>query len=466
MSSLVRLGWSLACVPCVLVVLASTASPQGAEPPSATPAASDLWTRSRGGDWPTFLGSRQDARSEEKGIRTDWSGGLPILWRREIGEGYSAPSVAHGRLFLFDRYRDRARLVCLRAETGEELWRSEYTSHYEDYYGYSNGPRASPVVDGDRVYTFGAEGMLRAHRVSDGVLLWQVDTAARFGVVQNFFGVGSTPAVEGDLLIVMVGGSPPGSPSIHSGRVQPNGSAVVAFDKLDGAVRYEIGDDLASYAAIRLATIGDRRWGFAFTRGGLLGFDPSTGAVDFHYPWHASILESVNAATPVVVGNHVLISETYGPGASLLAVRPRGYDVVWRDASRRDRSLACHWNTPVHEAGVVYASSGRNPSDAELRAVELHTGKVLWSEPGLQRATLLSVDGHFVVLSEDGVLRLVRHNRDKYDPVAEITLRENGRRLIDPPAWNAPVLAHGILYLQGRTRLVAVELIADSGSSN
>jgi outer membrane protein assembly factor BamB len=317
------------------------------------------------------------------------------------------------------------------------------------------------VVDGDRVYTFGAEGRLRAHRVADGVLLWDVDTAARFGVVQNFFGVGSTPVVEGDLLLVMVGGSPPGSPRIRSGAVRPNGSAVVAFDKLTGEVRYQLGDDLAGYAAIKLATIGDRRWGFAFARGGLIGFDPGTGRVDFHFPWRASILESVNAATPVVVGDRVLISETYGPGSALLAVRPGGHEVVWQDASRRDRSLACHWNTPVHEDGVVYASSGRNSGDAELRAVELATGKVLWSQPGLQRATLLSVDGHFVVLSENGVVRLVRHNREKYDLVAELALRENDRRLLDPPTWNAPVLAHGILYLQGKSRVVAVELIPE-----
>jgi hypothetical protein len=143
-------------------------------------------------------------------------------------------------------------------------------------------------------------------------------------------------------------------------------------------------------------------------------------------------------------------------------VRPGGYDVVWRDGRGRERILECHWNTPVHEDGVVYGSSGRHSGEAELRAVELETGKVLWSEPGLLHASLLSVDGHFVALSEDGVLRLLRHNRTKYDPVAELTLRHDGRRLIDPPAWNPPVLAHGILYVRGKSQLVALELIPDS----
>lgn len=432
--------------------LCAQASGESLEPRS-------LWTRADGADWPTFLGPTQDGHSEERGIRTDWSDGLPLLWRGQLGEGYGPPVVLAGRLFVFDRLGDRARLLCLHAESGEELWHSDYATDYEDYYGYSNGPRASPVVDDGRVFTYGAGGRLRAYRVTDGELLWDVDTFEQFGVVQNFFGVGSTPAVEGDLLIAMVGGSPPGSPRIHSGAVQPNGSAIVAFDKRTGEVRYRVGDELASYAAVRLATIDGRRWGFVFARGGLLGFNPGTGALDFHYPWRAPILESVNAATPVVVGNRVLISETYGPGSSLLAVRPGGYDVVWKDASRRERSLACHWNTPIYEDGVVYASSGRNSGDAELRAVELATGKVLWSQPGLLRSTLLAVDGYLLVLSENGVLRLLRPNRERYEEVAELELREGGKRLLTPPSWSPPALAHGILYLRGKHELVALELI-------
>ena len=100
----------------------------------------------------------------------------------------------------------------MESTTGDELWRFEYQTDYEDMYGYNNGPRCCPVVDGDRVYIFGAEGMLHCVRVSDGEGLWKIDATAQFNVVQNFFGVASTPAVEGELLIVQIGGSPPGSP--------------------------------------------------------------------------------------------------------------------------------------------------------------------------------------------------------------------------------------------------------------
>ena len=115
-------------------------------------------------DWTTFLGPRGDGRSDETGLSTVWPpSGLPVVWYRVIGEGYSAPSVSQGRLFNFDRVNGRARLSSFESRTGREIWSRDYASDYRDYYDYSNGPRTSPVVDGDRVYTFGVEGRLRCH---------------------------------------------------------------------------------------------------------------------------------------------------------------------------------------------------------------------------------------------------------------------------------------------------------------
>lgn len=415
-----------------------------------------------GDDWPTFRGPVGDGTSAESGLPTSFpENGLPVKWQVETGEGYSSVSIAGGRLFLFDRIGDRARLRCLASDTGRELWRAEYGTDYEDYYGYSNGPRATPVVDGDRVYSFGVEGRLRAHRISDGELLWDVDTTARFGVVKNFFGAGSTPVVDGDLLLVPVGGSPPGSPKIHSGKVVGNGSGMVAFDKLTGNVRYSLSDELASYATPVLTDIGGRRWGFHFARGGLLGFDPRSGEQRFHFPWRSEILESVNAASPVVVGDLVFISETYGPGSALLKVGAGGYEVVWQDKpGRRNHTLSLHWNTPIHHDGHLYASSGRNTGDAELRAVELATGEVKWSQPGLSRSTLLMVDGRLLVFTEYGRLLLVEPTPERYHELADLTPRNAaGKPLLQYPAWSPPALSGGLLYLKGKGRLIAAELI-------
>lgn len=434
------------------------------------PQRGNLWTRQAGVDWPLFLGPSGDGKSLETGILTKWpQEGLRTLWEKPLGTSYGAPTVSQGRLYQFDRFGWNARVYCLRAETGEELWRYEYPTDYEDYYGYNNGPRCSPIVDGDRVYAFGAEGMLVCLNAVTGKLLWKVDTIKTFHVVQNFFGNGSNPVVEGDLLLVMVGGSPPGTFDIT--RAVGNGSGIVAFDKRTGEVRYKITDELASYASMKVASINGRRWGFAFCRGGLVGFEPATGKVDFEFPWRARNPESVNASTPVVRDNEVFISETYGPGSALLSVSPGKYEVVWKDDERkRAKAMQTHWNTPIEADGYLYASSGRHMNNAELRCIEWKTGKVMWSEPNLSRASLTYIDGHFLVLGEIGNLLLIKASPEKFEPLAEMNFTEHraGRLVegstansIEPdPYWAAPVVSHGLLYVRGSGKLRCLELSA------
>ncbi|HXX95255.1 MAG TPA: PQQ-binding-like beta-propeller repeat protein, partial [Planctomycetota bacterium] len=187
----------------------------------------DLGTRKPGSDWPAFLGPRHNGTSDETGLPARWpEKGPRLVWQRELGEGFAACSVARGRLFQYDR----GRLQCLKSETGEPIWTYEHGSDYRDSYGSGDGPRCCPVVDGERVFILGPDGLLQSIRVNDGSCEWKVKTSTEFGVVPNFFGVGSTPIVEGDLLLCMIGGSPPNSPGIESGDVRGQGSGIVAFE--------------------------------------------------------------------------------------------------------------------------------------------------------------------------------------------------------------------------------------------
>lgn len=450
------------CFTFLILWLAATVAARGEGLVAAAPS---LAHRTIGKDWPGFLGPDRNGKSVEKGLPTTWpANGPPVVWETAIGTGYAAPAISDGRLFHFARFENMARLRSFNAETGAELWKCDYPTDFSDMLGYNNGPRATPVVDGPLLYAYGADGVLECVRVADGELVWRIDTFKEFGVVKNFFGVGSTPLVWSDLLIVQVGGSPPGSPSdvyAARGNVEANGTAVVAFDKATGAVRWKTGNELASYASPVLGKFGGRDVVIVFARGGLMAIDPAKGETIAQFPWRARKLESVNASSPVIVGDEIFISETYELGSALVKFTGSAFEEVWSDRGRRrNQAMALHWNTPIEHNGYLYGSSGYHSPEAELRCVEWKSGKVLWSEPGMLRSSLLLIEDTLVCLSEDGTLRLIRATPDRYEELAKWELTAaSGRPLLTEPAWAAPALARGLLYLQGADRLVCLKLM-------
>lgn len=416
-------------------------------------------------DWPRFLGPRQDGTSLTQDIRKDWSNGnLPVLWHAEIGTSYGIGSVSKGRYYQFDRVGNQERLRCLETADGRELWSESQPVEYRDLYGYNNGPRSSPALAGDAVVTYGVAGRLTCRDAETGKLRWSVDTNQRYGVIQNFFGVGSSPLIDGDQVIVMVGGSPAADQTIAPGaldRVSPNGSAVVAFDRASGRQRWKSGDYLASYSVPRRATIAGKPMLLTLVREGLLALDPRNGKELWFFDWKARQLESVNAAVPVVVDDQVLISECYALGTALLEVDAAGAKVVWQDQKRsRERSFRAHWATPIYHEGALFGCSGRNPSDSDLRCIDWSTGKVHWVDRRRTRSSLLYVDDHFVVLDEDGRMQLIEANADRLQVVTEIDLSRAGpgRPALRGPCWAAPILAAGKLYVRGRGRVVCFQL--------
>src|SRR5262249_16830125 len=260
-------------------------------------------------DWTSFLGLTHNAISTETKFRQNWpKEGPKLVWEMKKGTGYSSPAILGDRLVFIHRVGAEERVECVHRETGERYWKFSYPTQFEDRYGYNNGPRASPVIDGDHVYTYGAEGKLHCLKLETGQVYWKRDLRAEFKVPQDFFGVASTPLIEGDLLIVNVGA--------------PGGPSGVALDKKSGKRVWGAGDQWgASYASPIPATVNSRRRIFVFAggesrppTGGLLSIDPQTGAVDFAFPWRSKSYESVTAACPQVIGNQVFISASYKTG--------------------------------------------------------------------------------------------------------------------------------------------------------
>ena len=179
-----------------------------------------------GEDWPQFLGTRGNNTSSETGLLDKWpTNGPPVAWQKNIGSGYSAPSIRGELLILHHRVANEEVVEALLAANGKPVWRHAYPSRFVDPFGYNNGPRCTPLLTESRCYTFGAEGILACLDLKTGKLVWERATAKDWNVPDAFFGVGSTPILEGDRLIVMVGG-------------QPN-SGVVALDAATGKTIWE-----------------------------------------------------------------------------------------------------------------------------------------------------------------------------------------------------------------------------------
>lgn len=371
-------------------------------------------------------------------------------------------SVADGRFFHFGRIDGKAKLLCLNAATGRQEWEYSYASNYQDMYGYDSGPRASPLVHEGKVYIYGVEGMLHCLETSTGNLVWKLNMNERFGVIQNFFGVASSPIIYQDLLLVMVGGSPKESKRIPRGAlnlVEPNGTGVVALDKETGQVRYQVVNDLASYCSLKLASINNQDVLLAWMRGALFGFEPKTGKQQFEFPWRSRKLESVNASTPVVMDDHVFISECYELGSALLKLDNLKPNLVWSDKGKRDKALEAHWNTPIVIGDFLYGCSGRNPGPAELRCVRWKTGEVMWKEPGLARTSLTYIDGYLIVMGEEGDLLLIEATSEKFNEVTRYEPGQGNNAVrFRRPCWAAPIVADGLMYVRGKDQLVCFRL--------
>ncbi|WP_146520809.1 PQQ-binding-like beta-propeller repeat protein [Stieleria varia] len=427
--------------------------------------------------WPRFLGANFDNAAVTGGLQYDWSQTPEFLWSLPVGEGYGMGAAADNRYYQFDADVQSGetveRLRCVDLDTGETLWQSSTPFQYRDMLGYEAGPRSTPTLAGEHVYTFGVTGILCCRKISDGETVWSVDTNKRFSVVQNFFGVGSSPLVVGDSLIVPVGGSPPEDASIAPGRldrVSPAGSALVAFDRNNGKQLWASGGDLSSYSSPRTMQIDGKTVVLYFARDHLLALDPTDGRVLWTHYHRARILESVNAMVPVVDGAQVFISECYEIGSVLLSAKPTGVEVVWQDPQRNRRlqSMRCHWSTPALIDGYLYGCSGRNGPDSDFRCVKWSTGEVMWVDNRRTRSSVAQVNDHLLVWDEGGQLQVIKPNPKGLDVIAAWDMAEPAQQSDDKdakirpalsyPCWSAPIVIGDRLLLRGDQYVVCLRL--------
>ena len=384
-------------------------------------------------DWPQFLGPARNGTYSGPPLADTWgSAGPKVVWRKQVGQGFAGPAVVGNRVILFHRVGNEEVLESLDAANGNSTWRYAYPTRYRDDFGFDEGPRAVPVITDGVIYTFGAEGQLHAVDLAKGTRLWSEDTMKRFGVPKAFFGAGGSPLVEGGRVIANVGGDKAG---------------IVAFEAKTGKVLWTATDDDASYSSGIAATIGGRRSGVFLTRDNLIGLDPATGMVQFQRRWRARIAASVNAATPLIVGDEIFVSAQYGPGAGVLRVNGSQLVDVWTS----DEVLSNHYATSVFYNGHLYGFHGRQEFGPSFRAVEFQTGMVKWSQEQFRAGSVLLAGDRLVITREGGELILAAASPQAFRPLARAQILQG---VVRP----YPALADGLLYVRNENTLLCLDL--------
>jgi len=398
-------------------------------------------------DWPQILGpTRNGIYTGPEIVPSFPRTGPPQLWVRDVGAGFAGPAVAGDRLILFHRVNrpstplgtavgpsnGRETVEAMNALTGKTIWTFDYATSYRDDFGFDEGPRAVPVISGGRVFTHGADGWLHGIDFATGKMLWSSDTRKVFDAPKGYFGVASSPVVDGDRVLVNVGGKSGG---------------IVAFDAATGKTLWTATSDEPSYSAPIVADITGQHTAVFFTRTGLVAVDPANGKVRYQFRWRARMAASVNAATPIIFNDQIFLSASYGTGAVLLKVANNTVTPIWSG----DESMSNHYSTSVLKDGYLYGFDGRQEFGQTLRCVELATGKVMWNVDAFGAGTLLIAGDTLVITRESGELALA--------PVSPKAFRFSARaQLLRGVVRAYPALANGRYFVRNERQLAAYDL--------
>ena len=431
-------------------------------------------------DWPQWRGPNRDGVWREDGVLESFpTNGLPVRWRVPIGAGYSGPAVAHGRVFVMDRqttnapdtevktswdFRDKTagveRVLGVEEATGKILWSHSYPCKYSAAYG--SGPRATPTVQGDRVYTLGTMGDLCCLETATGKPVWQKNLVRDYGAKVPVYGFASQPLVDGDRLIVMVGGT---------------GQAVVAFDRQTGKELWKALDATEpGYSAPLIHTLAGQRQLIVWHAGGLAGLLPQTGKPLWFvvHPAYAGLA----ITTPTLESNRLAVSSQY-EGALMLQFKPgvAAPEILWKASTGgspekewKQQGLNTTLSTVLLQDNYLYGVS----LYGEMCCLDGNSGARVWTtlvptsggvSPKERWCTVFMVThrDRVLIFNERGDLILCRLSAQGYDEISRAHILDpdmassgGGRKVI----WSHPAFANRCVYARNDHELVCVSLAA------
>ena len=365
-----------------------------------------------GSEWPRWRGPNGDSIVREASWNPSALSGDPrILWKTNVGKGYSSMAISGGFLYTLG-YADRKDTVfCLDAITGEVKWKHSYPSKPGQYIG----PKATPTVDEGRVYTVSRGGDLFCFNAENGKVLWQKNIQNDFGLFAPNWGFAGSPCITGDLLVLNAGKS-----GLALNKI--NGKTIWASE---AATR-------GGYATPVLFEYNDKQYAAMFGEKALYVVEVKTGKVLSSYGWVTGY--DVNAADPLIIGNRIFISSNYGKGSAMLELRGDTLQPLWQN-----RKIASHFSSHIYLDGYIYGhDSDARRSRGNLVCVDAKTGKAQWTER-MGMVSIILIGRKLIILDGKGILHVAEATPTAFKETAKA-------KVLNRTNWTPPAFAGGRIY--------------------
>jgi outer membrane protein assembly factor BamB len=398
-------------------------------------------------DYPRFLGTGYWAEVKGAQLETDWHSHPPQeLWRREIGAGWSAFAIA-GDYAVTQEQRGKNELVtCYKLQTGEPVWSHADKARFDpaDVAGSLGGvgPRATPTIHGDRIYSQGGTGIVNCLDARTGKVIWSHDTTREFGATVTLWGKSGSPLVEGEMVIISVGAPSGAWEGTESAEDPSYNASLVAFDAATGEIRWSAGARQAAYASPVAATLAGERQIVVVNQSWVTAHRARDGKILWEIPWSKETDTDASCSQPVPLeGDRLFLSKGYGVGASLLSIH--------RESGEKF-SVVPQWDPPIKNVmktklcnvvvrdGFVYGLD-----DVLLQCIELETGTVQWKKrrhPAFGHGQIMLIGKVILVQSESGELALVEANPNEYRELARMQALDDANITWNNPAFAPPYL--------------------------
>lgn len=375
--------------------------------------------------WPQFRGPNRDGISRETGLMKSWpQGGPKQIWSvKGMGEGYGSLAITADRIFLQGGKERESSVLCLNRTDGKILWTRSLGPTLSNDRG--DGPRATPTVEGDRLWVLTENGDLAALDAREGKILWRKNILQDFGGGNPHWLLSESPLIDGEKLIVTPGG---------------RGAGMVALEKSTGKEIWRSADlsDPAAYASAIAADVNGVRCYMTFTARAGVGVRATDGKLLWRYEQPANRV--ANCAAPIFHNNKVLFSSAYGTGAGLFNLNPQG-EVYFT------KEMQNHHGGMVLVDGYVYGFS-----NAILTCIEFETGKVMWKDRSVGKGCLTYADGRLYLLGETNTMGLAEASSQGYKENGRFSIPDSGK-----PSWAYPVICGGRLYIRNQDSLMVFE---------